>query len=114
MEGVDRKYKNGGFVESPRYRTIQEWENYRDIPDWKREILVILCVFILQHNVKLCPKLIANVNHVIKNDIPGDFVETGVFMGGSCMIIAEVLKQLKVNDRAIWMYDTYEGVPKSQ
>ena len=31
-------------------------------------------------------------------------------MGGSCMIIAEVLKQLKVNDRAIWMYDTYEGV----
>jgi hypothetical protein len=33
-------------------------------------------------------------------------------MGGSCMIIAEVLKHFGVNDRAIWMYDTYEGVPQ--
>ena len=111
MEGVDRKYKNGGFVESLRYHTIQEWENYRDIPDWKREILVTCAPYTATHQEAML-KLIANVHHVIKNDIPGDFVETGVFMGGSCMIIAEVLKQLKVNDRAIWMYDTYEGVPK--
>lgn len=50
------------------------------------------------------------VHYVIKNNIPGDFVECGVWKGGSSMMIAHVLKELGVTDRPIWMYDTYEGM----
>lgn len=50
------------------------------------------------------------VKYVIRHQIPGDFVECGVWKGGSSMMIAYVLNGLGVTDRTIWMYDTYEGM----
>lgn len=50
------------------------------------------------------------VQYVINNNIPGDFVECGVWKGGSSMMIAYVLKDLGITNRTIWMYDTYEGM----
>lgn len=51
-------------------------------------------------------------NYVIKNKIPGDIVECGVWKGGSIMLSALTL--LKSNDieRKIYLYDTYEGMPE--
>lgn len=51
-----------------------------------------------------------SIHYVVKNDIAGDFVECGVWKGGSSMMIAHVLKELGVTNRKIWMYDTYEGM----
>lgn len=51
------------------------------------------------------------VKYVIENDIPGDFVECGVWRGGSAMIIAKTLKELGETSRKIYMYDTFEGMP---
>lgn len=50
------------------------------------------------------------VRHVIRSNIPGDFVECGVWKGGSAMLIALTLKQLSVTDRRLWLYDTFEGM----
>lgn len=50
------------------------------------------------------------VEYVVKNKIEGDFVECGVWKGGSSMLIAKTLLKFGVNDRRIWMYDTYEGM----
>lgn len=55
--------------------------------------------------------LINSVKFVIKNNIPGDFVECGVWRGGSAMLIALTLIRLGVFDRKIWLYDTFEGMP---
>ena len=54
--------------------------------------------------------LYKGVEYVVKNNIPGDFVECGVWKGGSSMLIAKTLQKFGVNDRKIWMYDTYEGM----
>ncbi len=54
--------------------------------------------------------LYQSVQYVVQNKIPGDFVECGVWKGGSSMMIARVLQMLNVTDRTIWMYDTYEGM----
>jgi O-methyltransferase len=54
--------------------------------------------------------LYQSVHYIVKNNIPGDFVECGVWKGGSCMMIALVLKRLNVNDRKIYLYDTFEGM----
>lgn len=52
------------------------------------------------------------VKYIIENNIPGDFVECGVWRGGSSMIIASTLKLLNITDRKIYLYDTFEGMPK--
>jgi len=54
--------------------------------------------------------LYKGVEYIVKNNIPGDFVECGVWKGGSSMLIAKTLQKFNVNDRMIWMYDTYEGM----
>ena len=48
--------------------------------------------------------------YIIKTGIPGDFVECGVWRGGSVMIIAHTLLSLGVTDRKIWLFDTYTGM----
>jgi O-methyltransferase len=54
--------------------------------------------------------LYQSIHYVIDHNLPGDFVECGVWKGGSSMIIALTLKKLGVNNRTIYMYDTYEGM----
>jgi hypothetical protein len=54
--------------------------------------------------------LYESVKYIIKNDIPGDFVECGVWRGGSAMVMAMTLKKLSVTDREIYLFDTFEGM----
>jgi hypothetical protein len=49
--------------------------------------------------------------YVVENDIPGDFVECGVWRGGSAMITALTLLSLPESERRLYLYDTYEGMP---
>lgn len=62
-------------------------------------------------NVKRMRVLCDCVDVICKENIPGDLVETGVYKGGSSMIMAEVLK-LNNQNRKIYMYDTYAGMSK--
>lgn len=50
------------------------------------------------------------VKYIVQNDIPGDFVECGVWRGGSSMVIALTLTHLNINNRKIYLYDTFEGM----
>lgn len=50
------------------------------------------------------------VEYVLRARIPGDFVECGVWRGGSGMIVALSLLKWGVRDRVIHLYDTYEGM----
>lgn len=54
--------------------------------------------------------LYLSVQYVIKNNIPGDFVECGVWKGGSAMLIAKTLLASGITNRNIYLYDTYEGM----
>ena len=54
--------------------------------------------------------LIGAVRYVTDAGLPGDFVECGVWRGGSVMAMAKELGRLGVNDRKFWLYDTYAGM----
>jgi O-methyltransferase len=54
--------------------------------------------------------LYQGIQYVVKRDIPGDFVECGVWKGGSAMLMAKTLIQLERSDRTIYLYDTYAGM----
>lgn len=52
------------------------------------------------------------VQYIIRNKIPGDFVECGVWKGGVPMLIAYTLIELGENSKKIYLYDTFEGMAK--
>jgi hypothetical protein len=49
--------------------------------------------------------------YILRYDIPGAFVESGVWMGGSSMAAALTLVRHGVTDRAFHLFDTFEGIP---
>ena len=56
--------------------------------------------------------LIEAVRYVVRNDIEGCLVECGVFKGGSMMAVALSLLSEGVRDRDLYLFDTYQGMPK--
>lgn len=57
--------------------------------------------------------LLSSVEYIIKNDIPGDLIEIGVWKGGAIMAIA--LKCIQLNaSRKIHVYDTFEGMTETK
>lgn len=50
------------------------------------------------------------VRYVVEHDIPGAFVECGVWRGGSAMVIGRILANLGVTDRDLYLFDTYAGM----
>ena len=50
------------------------------------------------------------VEYVAANEIDGDFVECGVWRGGSMAAAAKTLIDAGETDRTLWMYDTYDGM----
>jgi O-methyltransferase len=52
------------------------------------------------------------VRHIVRNRIAGGVVECGVWRGGSMMAAALALLQLNVHDRDLYLFDTFQGMPK--
>ncbi|GEM_PF-350154 len=54
--------------------------------------------------------LYKSVEYIVNSQIPGDFVECGVWKGGSTMLIALTLLEMQETNRKIYLYDTFEGM----
>jgi O-methyltransferase/8-demethyl-8-(2,3-dimethoxy-alpha-L-rhamnosyl)tetracenomycin-C 4'-O-methyltransferase len=48
---------------------------------------------------------------VIERGVPGDFIETGVWRGGACILMRAVLAAYGVTDRRVWVADSFQGLP---
>ena len=55
--------------------------------------------------------LYQSVKYVVSSNIEGDFVECGVWKGGSVMLMALTLKEMGVKSKRIYLYDTFNGNP---
>ena len=49
---------------------------------------------------------------VLKDDVPGDFCETGVWRGGACIYMRAILKEHDITDRKVYVCDSFEGLPE--
>ena len=47
----------------------------------------------------------------IDESIPGDFVETGVWRGGVCILMRGILEANEIIDRKVYAIDSFEGLP---
>ena len=62
------------------------------------------------------PKRLRNlrelVERTIHENVPGDYIETGVWRGGACILIRGVLAAYDIRDRRIFCADIFEGLPR--
>lgn len=56
--------------------------------------------------------MMEGVRYVVKNKIPGDIVECGVWKGGSMMAAARTLVEVGDFSRHLHLFDTFEGNPE--
>ena len=48
---------------------------------------------------------------VLERDVPGDLIETGVWRGGTTILMRGVLRSRGVTDRQVYVADSFEGLP---
>jgi O-methyltransferase len=56
-------------------------------------------------NIRAC------VERVLMDGVPGDFIETGVWRGGSVIFMRGLLEAHGVSDRRVWVADSFRGLP---
>jgi O-methyltransferase len=54
------------------------------------------------------------VRYVVSAGIPGAMVECGVWRGGSMMAVAHTLRAMGIEDRDLYLYDTFAGMPSPE
>jgi O-methyltransferase len=54
------------------------------------------------------------VTDILRKNVPGDFIETGVWRGGACIFMRALLKSYGDEDRTVWVADSFEGLPKPE
>lgn len=52
------------------------------------------------------------ITEVLRNGVPGDLLEAGVWRGGAAILMRAVLHAHGDTDRVVWLADSFQGVPK--
>lgn len=76
----------------------------REGRDWPKRAYTMIGLQRLD-NIQAC------VEWVLRDRIPGDLIETGVWRGGACIFMRAILKAHGVHDRCVWVADSFEGLP---
>lgn len=84
------------------------YQNDFNEPEFKR--LYDFCSPYTMTSQQKMYSLFCSMQYIIEHGIEGDFVECGVWKGGSTMLIASYLKEHNITNRKIYLYDTFEGM----
>lgn len=72
--------------------------------DWPPNAETMIGTRRLDNVVECCVQALAD-------GVPGDFIETGVWRGGSTILMRGVLEAMGDGDRRVWVADSFEGLP---
>jgi O-methyltransferase len=54
------------------------------------------------------------IDTLLADEVAGDFIETGVWRGGSAILMRAILHAHGINDRIVWCADSFAGMPIPQ
>lgn len=57
-------------------------------------------------NIQSCVEII------LRDDVQGDMIETGVWRGGACILMRAILAAYAIEDRKVFVADSFEGLPR--
>jgi O-methyltransferase len=92
------------------YSLIKNKSSFPDIKENEFWEIYALCKPFTMTSVERMYSLYSAVGYVLSNNIEGDFVECGVWRGGSAMLIAKMLVNRNITNRKIYLFDTFEGM----
>jgi predicted O-methyltransferase YrrM len=119
---IERVFNYIGFVSSRKYNSLER--ELRSISVLHKEMLEGMRSDFSPEELKLIQRvepftmtsperliaLIRSLDYILENNIEGDFVECGVWRGGSAMLMANALLNETRSKRKIFLYDTFEGM----
>jgi O-methyltransferase len=94
---------------SLEFKELQWPEGILPISDESEKKIINNVKLYSQTNSRSISALISSVKYIIKNNIPGDMIECGVWKGGSMMAVANTLINLK-SERDLYLFDTFSGM----
>lgn len=103
MKRLARRLKAFPTSRSPHQDFLTE------VGDWERELVAEVRPFTMTSPQRVIA-LTESVDYVVRRDVPGAFVECGVWRGGSILAMIRALQRSGVTDRDIYLYDTFEGM----
>ena len=89
---------------SPMRRRTMNLEHRNEGRDWPSVGYTMV-------GVKRLAQLQACVEDVLTNNVPGDFIEAGTWRGGASIFLRAVLKAHGIEDRKVWVADSFQGLP---
>lgn len=101
--------KLGYIHKSKQIITSVQNYNHSDFSKIEETIIQIAKAFTMTSRERMV-SLIRALDYVIKNEIEGDFVECGVWRGGSAMIMAKMLMDKNISTINLYLYDTFDGM----
>jgi O-methyltransferase len=87
-----------------------EWPGFPDVEPWVAEIIREVRPFTMTSSERISA-LCHAVRYIVRNEIPGDIVECGVWRGGSMMAVAAAFLKAGDATRTLHLFDTFEGMP---
>ena len=73
--------------------------------DWPARALSMI-------GIKRLDNLQACLQQAMEEGVPGDLIETGVWRGGSTILMKAILKAYGDTTRTVWVADSFEGLPR--
>ena len=77
----------------------------REGKDWPATAETMVGLYRL-NNIQEC------MVNILSRNVPGDFIEAGVWRGGTTIFMRGVLKAYSITDRNVWAADSFKGLPK--
>ncbi len=87
------------------YRVLFDHTARAEGRDWPEEAETMIGLRRLD-NLQYC------ITNVLRQGVPGDFIETGVWRGGAAIFMRAVLKVYGDSRRLVWVADSFQGVPQ--
>lgn len=86
---------------------------FHDLTEHERMVFAEISNFSCQMP-EAAAQLCRTVEHLHARRIEGAFVECGVFLGASIIVMMRTLNRIGATDRDVWLFDTFEGMPEPE
>lgn len=102
------------LMRSQGYELVKKTGSYNGVAVELNEDELALLKFVTRNRFTMVgmPRLVATLKackYVVENNIPGDFVECGVWRGGNGIIAKKIFEKMGSN-KQVYMFDTFAGM----
>jgi len=98
------------FLDKMGYEIIKKSDKVKPDMDKEFQDFYAQCEPYTMTSVERMYMLYKSIEYIANNKIEGDFVECGVWKGGSSMMAALALKKFGAVQKKMYLYDTFEGM----